>query len=99
MTKLYSTIITLVTNAAVIVVLMAAVKILPDSPFQSFINGSLFGSLGTYIKNINYFLPVSQTIALLEAWILCISEWYLWKFIYRISLSVSSAGTEIMSLK
>lgn len=35
---------------------------------------------------INYFVPISQFLAILEVWVAAIFLWYLWRWITNISL-------------
>lgn len=98
MAKFYTFIVQAVVNFGVVVVLLLAVKILPNSPFDSFLNHNSVGHIWNYMKYINYFVPIPQIIAILEAWLCCIMEWYLWRFIYDISKNLSAGGTDIMSL-
>lgn len=98
MTKFYTFIIQAVINSGVLIFLLLAVKILPSSPFVAFMNLSQVANIWDYMKYITYFIPVAQMIAILEAWVLCISQWYLWRFIYDISKNLSSGGTGLMEL-
>lgn len=56
------------------------IALLPHSPFQALIN-----SLSTipYLSYLNWFFPITECLALLEAWLLAIAIFYL----YRIVLS------------
>lgn len=54
------------------------IKLLPGSPFQALINS---GSSIPYLKYLNWFFPVTESIALLEAWIVCVGIFYVYKMV------------------
>lgn len=60
-------------------------SVLPRSPFQSYIQNASDWS-GGVMSAINYFLPISQFLAILEVWVAAIFLWYLWRWITNISL-------------
>lgn len=66
-----------------------ACTILPQSPFLRF---EKWLSLNEYLSYIQYFLPISESIAILEAWIACIIFWYVYRFIRRAILIISNTG-------
>lgn len=66
-----------------------ACAILPQSPFLQF---NEWLTLNKYISNIQYFLPISEAVAVLEAWVACIIFWYVYRFIRRAILIVSNTG-------
>lgn len=98
MRKIFTFVVDAVVNSVLVIFLLVAVNILPDSPFEAFIKLSSFSHIWDYLKYINYFIPIPKIITTLEAWVMCIMEWYLWRFIYDISKNVSSGGTELMKL-
>lgn len=53
-------------------------QLLPHSPFTALIN-----SIGTipYLANLNWFFPVTEAVALLEAWIAAIAIFYMYRAI------------------
>lgn len=66
---------------ALFVSLLALVMaFLPYSPFTSFINS--IGSI-PYLSYFNWFFPVSECIAVLEAWIAVVAVFYVYSAIMR----------------
>jgi len=55
------------------------VTILPASPFQ-FVQGSGFGDI---VSKINYFIPVYEFLAIIQAWLLAIAVYYLYSIFAR----------------
>lgn len=53
---------------------------LPRSPFSAFINS--IGSV-PYLAQLNWFIPVSEIIAVTEAWLAAIVLYYLYSAILR----------------
>jgi hypothetical protein len=96
MSKWLSSISTLVASAGILVILAIAAQFLPYSPFQSFISGSYWNALVPYLNAINYFVPISEMIVILEAWTVCIAEYWLWELIYSVTKSVSGSGTSVI---
>lgn len=80
----------LVINGLVFVALAFACNFLPDSPFKSVLNASVFDALRPYMKYINWFLPVKEMVCILEVWVLCIAQYFLWEICQKILNSVSS---------
>lgn len=58
----------------------AALSILPDSPFQKFLKaiGEIPG-----LGYLNYFVPVSEMVVILEAWVAAIAIFYIYQLILR----------------
>ncbi len=56
------------------------VNLLPASPFTAYINISLSND---YLKLLNWMIPVSEIISLLESWCVAIGLWYLYQIILR----------------
>lgn len=58
----------------------AALAILPDSPFQSFLK-----TLGTIpgLGYLNYFVPVAEMVVILEAWLAAIAIFYIYQLVLR----------------
>lgn len=54
-------------------------NLLPSSPFVIIENGE-FNQL---ISNINYFIPIYEFIAIMEAWLIAISIWYIYSIFAR----------------
>ncbi len=55
-------------------------KFLPTSPFVSFINK--MNDL-PYLGYLNYFLPISQIIAIGEAWLVAVGLYYSYQIVLR----------------
>ena len=55
-------------------------KLLPTSPFTSFIEAC--GNL-PYLSWLNWFIPVGQMIAIGEAWLIAIGLFYLYSIVLR----------------
>lgn len=55
------------------------INLLPDSPFQLVDNTDVSTFLGT----LNWFLPLSQIVAILELWLVAITTYYLYMVILR----------------
>lgn len=91
MTKVFSMIWSLAIAVAIGVILVICQKILPDSPFQSFLSWSSLANLSQYLKFVFYFVPVAKIIAVMEAWVLCMTNWYTFRIIYKIADHVVSA--------
>ena len=61
-------------------VLETIISVLPTSPFTRFINA--LNSM-PYLGYLNWFLPISQMIAIGEAWLVSIALFYLYSIILR----------------
>lgn len=97
MTKLYSFLATLSSGTIILIVFALISAVLPTSPFQAFLNSSVVGkTYAAYLPYINYFLPLDQIIAVLQAWIACVAIWFIWRFLYDIFKSVSGSGSALM---
>lgn len=67
-------------KAALIMIANSILSVLPDSPFSAFIDKiSEIPELGY----LNYFIPVSEMIAIGEAWLTCIALFYLYQAVLR----------------
>lgn len=57
--------------------------LLPESPFQAFINSmeSVDGLVN--LAFVNWFIPFGQMIAIGQAWLLCITVYYAYEYIMR----------------
>ena len=51
---------------------------LPSSPFQSLVNS--IGSI-PYLMYLNWFFPITECLALLEAWLVAIAIFYLYRMV------------------
>lgn len=60
-------------------VLSSIVGLLPKSPFQ-FVASSQFGEL---LAKINFFVPIYEFIAILEAWLIAVGVYYLYSVVAR----------------
>lgn len=91
MTKLFSLIWSVAIAVAVGVILVICQNILPNSPFQSFMEWSSLASFSQYMKFVCYFVPVGKILAVMEAWVLCMTNWYTFRIIYKVADHVVSA--------
>jgi hypothetical protein len=99
MTKIFSLIWTMAIAVAIGVILIICEQILPDSPFQSFLSWSSLASFSQYLKFVFYFIPAAKIIAVMEAWVLCMTNWYTFRIIYKIAdYVVSGLSSPINSL-
>ena len=53
--------------------------ILPSSPFQ-ILNNSV---IADYLPYINYFVPISEVIVILQVWVTAIGVYYIYKLVLR----------------
>lgn len=60
-------------------VLSAIFSILPSSPFKILDNSSI----SSYLPTINYFIPVSDIIAIFDTWIFAVGGYYLYQIVLR----------------
>lgn len=58
----------------------AALSILPDSPFQKFL--AAIGEIPG-LGYLNYFVPVSEMVVILESWVAAIAIFYIYQLILR----------------
>lgn len=86
----YALISQLVINSLILIILAVACNFLPDSPFKSYLNGGVLSALQSYMKYINWFLPVKEVISVLELWVACVLQYFLWEFIQKCMNSVAS---------
>lgn len=56
------------------------ISVLPKSPVQQFLNS--FNDL-PYLQYLNWFIPISSIIVVLEAWLVAIAIFYLYSLILR----------------
>lgn len=54
------------------------ISLLPSSPFDFVVSLE-----NKYISWLNYVIPVSEIIAILEGWTLCIGTFYLYRIVLR----------------
>lgn len=64
---------------AVGLMLQALVSILPPSPFQALSNLSV----QSYLPALNWIIPVSEILAILQLWIVAVSVFYLYSIVLR----------------
>lgn len=55
-------------------------QFLPNSPFQAIINA--LGSI-PYLSYFNWFFPVTEVLAVMEAWLMAVAIYYLYQAIMR----------------
>jgi hypothetical protein len=53
---------------------------LPDSPFQILTRNS---AIVEVIGYVNYFIPVSFMVSVLQAWIVAVGSFYIWQVLLR----------------
>lgn len=94
MQKVFYSILTKVAISMVAIVLLYIFSdYLPNSPFQTYMNSN--NTFLSYLKYVNYFIPLNNMIVVFELWVLAIFEYYQFRIIYKIYQSVSG---EISSL-
>lgn len=70
-----------IANIGIVLIFMSfALALLPVSPFNAFINS--FGSI-PYLDILNWFVPVSEALAIGEAWLAAITTYYTVSLILR----------------
>lgn len=65
---------------AIIALSNALLQFLPGSPFQAFLES--FAEIPA-LGYLNYFVPVSEMIAIGQVWLLCVGIFYLYSAIMR----------------
>jgi hypothetical protein len=90
MTKIFSLIWSVAIAVAIGVILIICEQILPDSPFQKFLSWSSLANFSQYLKFVFYFIPAAKIIAVMEAWVLCMTNWYTFRIIYKLADHVVS---------
>lgn len=65
---------------ALILIANVILQLLPGSPFQSFLDS--FADIPA-LGYLNYFVPISEMIAIGQAWLLCVGGFYLYSAIMR----------------
>lgn len=63
------------------VVLTALLYILPESPFQKFLQSD--SNIKYYLDVVNYFIPIYTFVAILEAWVAAIAIYYVVQCVLR----------------
>lgn len=66
----------------ILVVISFVLSALPDSPFTIYLNALQYTD---WLKYFNWFFPVSECIATLEAWLTAITAFYAVSVLARIS--------------
>lgn len=56
------------------------IEVLPTSPFAKFTYLSLDNSI---LGTLNYFLPISEILVVLEFWLVAVGCYYVYKFILK----------------
>lgn len=62
-------------------VLKAIISILPDSPFIYITSAD--SDFSDLLSKINYFIPVYEFVAIIEAWLVAVAVYYLYSVIAR----------------
>lgn len=70
-----------IANIGIVLVFMTfAFTLLPASPFTAFIEA--IGNI-PYLPQLNWFLPVSEMVAIGEAWLLAVTAFYIISLVLR----------------
>lgn len=56
------------------------IQLLPNSPLRPFLDQ--FGSI-PYLKNFNWFFPVSECLSIMSAWLTVVAVYYVYQAIMR----------------
>lgn len=84
---------TFVSNFAALIILALIIKILPNSPFQTVIDQyCTFSALPKYLQLFYYFVPVERIVAVLELWIACILNYFIFEFFLKTAYNSSGGG-------
>lgn len=59
---------------------IAALRMLPPSPFIAFMNQM---ESQTWLKWLNWIIPIGTFVAILEAWLACVSIFYIYQLVLR----------------
>lgn len=62
---------------------IAVVNLLPESPFLMIENFPLDSEIAVYLRWLNYFIPVSSWVPVLEAWLFAIAIYYVYAIALR----------------
>lgn len=57
-----------------------ALALLPSSPFLQFMQIS---EEQTWLKWLNWVIPISSFVAILQAWLVCVASFYIYQLILR----------------
>lgn len=57
-----------------------AISMLPPSPFIAFMNQL---ESQTWLKWLNWIIPIGTFVAILEAWLACVSIFYIYQLVLR----------------
>lgn len=60
--------------------LNSIIEALPTSPFAQFTYSTLSNNL---LGFLNYFLPISEVIAVLQLWVIAVAGYYIYKYILK----------------
>jgi len=56
------------------------ISFLPDSPFNVVFDSV---TVSPFIQNLNWFIPITESIAIFQAWVLSIATYYIYVLIMR----------------
>lgn len=62
-------------------ILQAVVNVLPDSPFMYITSAD--SEVAILISKINYFIPISEFVVIIQAWLVGVTAYYLYSVIAR----------------
>lgn len=68
---------------AVFASIRAVLSVFPNSPFQALYSMSASGDLYQWLKYLNWFVPVSTFVAILELWLAGIAIYYVLQVFLR----------------
>lgn len=59
---------------------MTAVRLLPPSPFLKFMNAM---ENQEWLRYLNWIVPISTFITIMEAWLVCVATYYMYQLVLR----------------
>lgn len=59
---------------------MAAIKFLPPSPFLKFMYAM---ESQDWLKYLNWIIPISSLVTIMEAWLVCVATFYIYQLVLR----------------
>lgn len=84
---------TFISNFVTLLILALCIKILPNSPFQAILDQyGTFSELPKYLQLFYYFVPVDRLIAVLNMWIVCILNYFVFRFFLNTAYNSSGGG-------
>jgi hypothetical protein len=62
--------------------LLGVINILPDSPFQTTLNGEIYSL--DFLPYLNWFIPFDNALKITELWVVAIVAYYLYDIVKKI---------------